>query len=369
MKNVLFFIDTLGYGGAEKVLVNLVNGLDKSKYNITVLTIFDAGVNKKYLDENIKYKYIFKNVFRGNVTYFKLFSPEYLYKKYIRDKFDIVISYLEGNTTRILSGCPYVDTKKIAWIHVEMSKTDRIYPYRSLKECYNCYKKYDKIIGVSKSVIDSFSSHLSGFENLCVKYNTIDTDYIKNSSLIPVEDIHLNDNYINLVSVGRLIPQKSYMRLLHVINKIKIDFPNVRLYIIGVGSQQKLLQSYINNNRLNDIVFLLGFKDNPWKYVSKCDLFICSSIAEGFSTAVSEALILGVPVVTTLCSGMYELLGNNEYGMIVNNNETALYKGLKDILSDKSLLLYYRKQAQIRGAYFDKNATINSIEDMLDNLI
>ena len=79
MKKILFFIPNLMHGGAEKVLVNLVNNLDKDKYDITLQTIFDVGVNKQYLNEDIKYKYVFKKLFRGSTTIFKLFSPKFLY--------------------------------------------------------------------------------------------------------------------------------------------------------------------------------------------------------------------------------------------------------------------------------------------------
>ena len=160
MKKVLFFIDTLGYCGAEKVLVNLVNHLDKRKYDITVLTIFDGGVNKQYLDKSIKYRYVFKKVFRGNIAVFKRFSPKFLYRLFVKEHYDIAVSYLEGNTTRVLSGCPYADTKKLAWIHGEMDERMRFYPYRNKQECTECYKKYDKIIGVSQNVIESFTSHM-----------------------------------------------------------------------------------------------------------------------------------------------------------------------------------------------------------------
>ena len=78
MKKVLFFIPNLIHGGAEKVLVNLVNNLDKKKYDITLQTIFDVGVNKQYLDKNIKYTFVFKKLFRGSTTIFKLFSPKFL---------------------------------------------------------------------------------------------------------------------------------------------------------------------------------------------------------------------------------------------------------------------------------------------------
>lgn len=124
MKKVLFFIPNLIHGGAEKVLVNLVNNLDKKKYDITLQTIFDVGVNKQYLDKNIKYTFVFKKLFRGSTTIFKLFSPKFLYKYLIKDKYDIVISYLEGPTARIISGC-YYKSKKINWIHTEMKDFDK----------------------------------------------------------------------------------------------------------------------------------------------------------------------------------------------------------------------------------------------------
>ena len=116
MIKVLFFIHDLMHGGAEKVLVNLVNNMDKKKFDITVLCLFDEGVNKKYLNDDIHYKYVFKNTFRGNTIFLKLFSPKTLYKKMIKDEYDIVISYLEGSCTRIIAGADN-DLKKIAWVH------------------------------------------------------------------------------------------------------------------------------------------------------------------------------------------------------------------------------------------------------------
>lgn len=365
MKKVLFFIDTLGYGGAEKVLVNLINKMDKEKYDITLMTIFDSGVNKQFLDKNVKYKYIFKKVFRGNVMFFKLFSPEFLYKKYIGEKYDTVVSYLEGNTTRILSGCPYEDTRKLAWIHVEMDMKTRLYPYRSLKECKECYKKFDKIVGVSGTVIDSFESQLGKWDTTCVRYNTVDTDYIKECANEPLEDLEIRNDIPNLISVGRLIEQKSYKRLLRIHKRLVDEGLKHRLYIIGAGEQRDALQKYIKDNNLEETAYLLGFKDNPWKYESKMDMFVCSSIKEGFSTAVTEALILGLPVVTTLCSGMKEMLGESEFGLITDNDEEALYEGIKKMLKDKELFENYKTKSKERSDFFSWKKTVEKTEEIL----
>lgn len=370
MKKILFFIDTLGYGGAEKVLVNLVNRLDKNKYDITLMTIFDDDINRKYLNDDIKYKYIFKYVFRGNVMFFKLFTPQWLYKHFVRDRYDIVVSYLEGNTTRILSGCPFADTKKLAWVHIEMDEKIRFYPYRSKKECKDCYDKFDRIVCVSQTVKASFVSQVGELKGLCVKYNTVDSDFIKKCSEEKLEDISFDPECINIISVGRLIEQKSYKRLLSVFKNLIHKGYEIKLYIVGEGSQRNMLEKYIASNDLSDKAFLIGFKDNPWKYVKRSDLFVCSSWREGFSTAVTEALILGIPVVTTRCSGMDEMLGeNNEYGIITDNDEGALQEGIEYVLSDKERLKDYAEKAAIRGESFKASETVKAVDQMIDEVM
>ena len=103
MKKVLFLIPTLGHGGAEKVLVNLVNNMDKSRYDVTVMCLFDVGVNRQFLSNDVKYRYAFKRIIRGNSKILSMFSPEFLYRKLIKDRYDVIVSYLEGVTARIAS--------------------------------------------------------------------------------------------------------------------------------------------------------------------------------------------------------------------------------------------------------------------------
>ena len=206
------------------------------------------------------------------------------------------------------------------------------------------------------------------WNNLEVKYNTVETEYIKKCSEEEITDIKISDKTLNLVSVGRLIEQKSYKRLLAVHKKLIEEGIYHYLYILGDGGQQNELLNYICQNELNNTAFLLGFKDNPWKYVSKADLFVCSSWKEGFSTAVTESLIVGTPVITTLCSGMKEMLGDSEYGMIVDNDEDSLYRGLKELLTDKDKLRYYTQKAKERGEFFDTKRTVVEVEKLLDEI-
>lgn len=370
MKKILFFIPNLMHGGAEKVLVNLVNNLDKDKYDITLQTIFDVGVNKQYLNKNIKYKYVFKKLFRGSTTIFKLFSPRFLYKYLIKDEYDIVISYLEGPTARIISGCPH-DSKKISWIHIEMNDEKKFaLGFRNGEEVRKCYSKFDEIICVSNTVKQIFLE-TSGLNesNVDVLYNTNETDQIVEKSKEVVDDVVFDKNTVNICSVGKITGTKGYDRLARVHKKLMKEGLNHHIYILGIGEDEDKINKYIKENNLQNTYTLLRFRDNPYKYVAKCDLFVCSSLREGFSTAVTESLVVGTPVVSTLCSGAQELLGyNNEYGLVVENSEEGIYEGIKKLLEDRELLAYYKEKAIERGSFFSKEKTVKAVEDMIDSL-
>lgn len=104
--------------------------------------------------------------------------------------------------------------------------------------------------------------------------------------------------------------------------------------------------------------------------MAKCSLFVCSSFSEGFSTAVTEALIVGTPVCTVDVSGMKEMLGNNnEFGLITHNDEESLYSGMKMLLDEPELLQHYKKQAIIRGELFKTKQTVNDVEKMILKLV
>lgn len=370
MKKILFFIPNLMHGGAEKVLVNLVNNLDKDKYDITLQTIFDVGVNKQYLNKDIHYKYVFKKLFRGSTTMFKLFSPKFLYKYLIKDKYDIVVSYLEGPTARIISGCPY-NSKKICWIHTGIDDKKVFNKgFRSFEEAESIYNNFDKIICVSKSVEEKFLKMLNT-ENLNteVLYNVNETEQIILKSHEAIKNIEFDKKMINICSVGKITENKGYYRLAKIQKRLIDEGFQSHIYIIGSGEDEEKINKFIKQNNLKDSYTLLGFKYNPYKYISKCDLFVCSSYREGFSTAVTESLVVGTPVVSTLCSGAHELLGyNNEYGLVVENSEEGIYEGIKKLLEDRELLAYYKEKAIERGSFFSKEKTVKAVEDMIDSL-
>ena len=370
-KKLLFFIPSLAGGGAEKVLVNMVNNLDETKYEITVKTLFDYGVNKQYLLKHIKNDYVFKNVIRGNTKLFKLFSPEFLYKKMIKENYDIVVSYFQSPTTRIIAGCPNKNTKLLQWIHNEFHEPNKIaLCYRNLDECIRLQKKYDATVYVAKTVKDIYLNTFPEIKkNDKVLYNVVESDKIIEKSKESIDNPELYNSEFTLISVGRLVPQKSFDRLINVINRLVTDGLDVRLLLLGTGELEETLKKQVRDLRLEKNVEFLGYKKNPYKYVKNADLFVCSSLHEGFSTAVTEALIVGTPVVTTVCSGMEELLGQNEYGLIVDNDMEALYKGVKKVLNNRRILEELSVKAFERGKKFNVVETTKQIEDFLDTLV
>ena len=160
---------------------------------------------------------------------------------------------------------------------------------------------------------------------------------------------------------------KGFERLLHIIKQLVADGEKVHLYLLGKGPLEKELKNYIKNNRLEKYVTMLGYQINPYKYVAKSDIFVCSSYSEGFSTAVTEALIVGTAICTVDVSGMNEMLGeNNEYGIVTENSEEGLYQGLKVLLNDKEKLEKYKQKAYIRGKIFSVVKTVNETQKMFE---
>ena len=364
-KRVLFLIHDLKCGGAERVLINLVNALDEEKYDITVQTLFDVGVLKDRLDKKINYVGGLKKVFRGNVTLSKLFTPKQLCKMLIKSDYDLVVSFLEGQCSRIVSA---YEGKKIAWIHIESnSQNDISNPFRSFKEAKECYGKFDSIVCVAKTIEDNFNSFFHMEDKTQVIYNVIDKNAILEASLEEQNLIIPSDNYYNIVSVGKLSNiHKGFDRLILIHNKLMDRGINNKLYIIGEGEDEAKLEALIKD----DSVVLTGFVENPFKYVKAADLFVCSSNKEGYSTAVTEALILGIPVISTDVSGSKELISNGCGTVVTGDNpEQSLYEEIKRALSDKEILNKYSAQARLRGEQFSPEESIQACEELFKNIL
>lgn len=368
MIKILFLIHDLGPGGAEKVLVNLVNSMDRDKFDITVMALFGGGVNEVFISKGIKYIAVYNKSISGNSHIMKLLSPEMLHKKYINNNYDIEVAFLEGPCTRIISGCREQSTKLVSWTHCTwQSKQEFVRSYRSLKEAKDCYQKFDQNIFVSYGAMEAFEKYCN-LDKKTVIYNVNDSNKIKELANEPLLDDDFNHNEFNIVSVGKIEPVKGFDRLARIQKRLIDNNYKVHIYILGEGSQQTEIEKYCLENNIDDSFTFLGYQLNPYKYISNADLFVCSSWSEGLSTAVTEALILGVPVVATDVSGMRELLGNNEYGVISENSEEGLYNNIVRQIEDPELLNKLKLNSAKRGAMFSVEASVKKVQNLLNSV-
>lgn len=366
-KTKILFVNTdLRGGGAEKILVNIVNQLDYTKYDVTLLTIFKEGINRQFLNPKVNQKWIFDKPFKGYSRLALLSSPKFLFKKFITEEYDTIISFLEGFPSRIVSGCTNPNTKLISWIHLELYEDTIGYEFRNKAEALKIYNKFDQIVCVAESVKKHFIdvTHLKD-DKLKVIYNPLNIDEIEdlaNSKAIS------KSSHIKLVTAGRLNPQKGYDRLLRIIKKLKDDQFDFHFQILGIGPMEQELKQFIADNNLGENVELLGFQTNPYPYIKNADLFVCSSNKEGYSTVVTESVLLETPVITTDCSGMDEILDNGKAGIIVENDEEALYKGLKQLLENPTSLDHLLTKTKERAQVLKQRNSYEQIFSLLSNL-
>lgn len=367
MIKILFLIHDLGHGGAEKVLVNLVNNMDREKFDITVMALFGGGVNEQFLKPHIRLLSVFKRSFPGNSHLMKLLTPQMLHKCFIREYYDIEVSYLEGPSARVISGCPNAGTKKVCWIHIEQhTKEKACRAFRNGNEAVRVYNSFDRIVCVSEAVKKDFLELFPITVPAEVLYNTNESQKILIQSQEPVNADLFLDQEIKLVGVGKLMKNKGFHRLIPILKKLRDDGYKVHLYLLGTGPEEENLKNLAVQNDVCDVLTFLGYQTNPYKYVAKCDLFVCASFAEGFSTAATEALIVGTPVCTVEVSGMKEMLGeHNEWGIVTKNDDESLYQGIKQLLDNPALLSYYKEQAIQRGGSFSTENTVKDTEDFL----
>ena len=365
MIRILFVVENLGSGGAEKVLVNLVNNMDREKFDMTVMTLFSGGVNVKRLLPEIKYIDRHKHKFKGVARIIRYIPNRILYNHYVgKGEFDIVVAYMTGMPTKIVAGSPY---KKIGWLHADFKKKDlpSLKIIGNEKKIAECYKKFSAIVGVSKFIVDTFSERVGIKNRLHLIYNTNETEEIINKSKQPASFPFDTEGLPVVISVGKLDPIKGYSRLFKIASDLFGEGYKFKLCIIGEGKSREDLERIIAENDLSKNVFLLGFDENPYKYLSISDIFVCSSFSEGLSTATTEALLLGLPIVSTDVSGAREILGdNNEWGIVTGVDDDSLYEGLKKMLSDPALREYYREATKERAPFFDKKNTVAQAEKL-----
>ncbi len=373
MLKLLFILENLKGGGAERVLPNLLKYLDRSRFEVTVLTLFEEGVNRGRIPDDIPVFLRNAPYFRGITHVVKFFSGCFLYRYYVKkaipnDDFDIVIAFTNGLATKIASGS---GKRSIAWLHGDIlgvSKPNFPRNFISRRSMLDALGRIDAIVGVSKQVCDSFKKFTGISNRVYLIHNTNDVEEIhrKAKEGNPYTD---NGSSLNIVTVGHLQKVKGNDLLLEAVAKLKADGLDFHVTILGDGEERGHLETSVRDNGLQDYVSMPGFLSNPYPYIKNADMYVCPSRSEGFSTAVSEALILGVPVISTRVSGAEEMLGSNdEYGIVCDCNTAGIYDALKKMITSPELCTHYAEQAAKRREFFSPERTVGDVERLIETV-
>lgn len=365
MKKILFGITSLTLGGAERVLVDIVNQLSDI-FDITIFTIYGKGELEKSLNNKIKVKRIFNKPYKESTKFEKIIIPlkilcfqKQYYKKYIQDDYDIEIAFLEGPITRLFS-TKNRKTKKIAWVHNDISKVYGNDLKAKLKLAIDrkIYNKYQKLIFVSKDnkeVFDIRYPHMKPAEE--VIYNYIDTQKVIEKAEENI-DFSFDNNQINFLTVARLVEQKGIDRLIRIHRELVANHLQNKFYIIGDGPEKEKLEKLIKKEQLQKTFFLLGAKENPYPYIKQADMFCLLSKFEGYGMVLEEAKILNKPIMITNTAAR-EAVENYKNAMIVENDEHEIYDKLKYIIENNIKIFDDKKQT------YDNKHIIKKLEKLL----
>lgn len=369
MEKILFITGQLNGGGAERVLLDILHHFDYNRYNVTLCQIIPGGTLADEVPTEVKRISVWKGYTLGYKLAYRIsnwLGIDYFLrrklKSAIRDKYDLVISFLEGMPLK-MHAILNPDAINVSWVHSDLLRD----PYEAKQfrpgEEICAYNKMDKIICVSTSAKESFNTRFTDvYTPVDVIYNPIDKEKI--ISFASEQDI-LYDKF-TIVTVGRLCEQKCMDRIIRLASKLKSDgYNNIQFLIIGDGYLRGNLDKMVQELNINDMVKFMGFMRNPFPYVKNADLFLSCSGFEGFSLVICEAMCLGVPIVSTRTTGPDEILEDNKYGLLCNHDDESIYNAVKELIDNHDLRNHYAKQSLNRAKRFNPKDTITAIEKLL----
>lgn len=366
-KNILFIIPSLGAGGGEKSLINLLSQFDFNKYNVDLFLLNHNGLfmdfipkevnvinipeDVKVFNKNLKESLI-ESLSNGKIklAYSRLMfciknrintvgkGEQYAWK-YLRKaigkldkRYDAAIGYLEKTSNYICVDCVQAD-KKICWIHNDYRKLDLD---KEFDKKY--FKKLNYLITVSEECESILKSEFPEEKNkIKLIYNIVSKKAIETLAQEKLDEDEMPKDKINILSIGRLHEQKGFDMAIEAC-KILIDKGyTVCWSIIGEGVEREKLELLIEKNNLKESFKLLGLKSNPYKYIKACDIYAQPSRYEGKSVAIDEVKILCKPIVVTNFSTVYDQIENNVTGIISKMNSNGICNGIEELLINHKL--------------------------------
>lgn len=378
-KKILITNDLVFGGGVEKLMYDLVMAWHE-KYDITVMSykyddrfydVYPSDV--KYLSESVPKEY------KSNVFVHALSSLNRRYydativSRIEGMGFDVMLCMKDGGT--MWSGLKYNIPVKYAWNHTDYnSHYYTLSTFGSAEAEVEAMQQYKNIVCVSQDIKKGICDVIGNPGNLIVKYNPINVENILEKAKEPVVDIDSLDlpkdaQPVRFVSVGRLNEQKGYIFLIEACKALEDVGYNFEVIVVGAqekwGEETRRIDEAMRRTGAKKIKFI-GGRSNSYKYMAIADWFISSSIYEGYSLVSQEAAVLDVPLMLTDCSGVRELLGDSEYGIVMPINVVGIYKSMKRVLDNPELREYYKNKIMERKSIITYQERIREIEKLIE---
>lgn len=368
-KEILFIHENLQGGGAEKVLLDIINNFNFSNYNITLLLVDKRGVYTSQINDHVKVLSLLSPQEISFLGYLRKVHIWFVVNSFMNKKvnlllgksrFDTIISFMEGIAAKCHSFVCDRATKNVSWVHIDLLLNNWcLNVYKSIAEQRSVYEMMDKIVTVSDGAKESFMKVFPGLE-VDVVYNLID----KKQIFAKARQKPYKPRRFTVCNVGRLANQKRQDRIVEVAELCKEKHLNIDFLILGQGPLFKQLQEMINSKGLEDYVYLLGFKRNPYAFIGSSDVFLLTSDSEGYPLVVCESLCLGKPIVSTDITGPHELLKDGA-GILTSKEPRDIFDAIYKLYSNKDYLAECAKRSLAKSSIFDIEKQMNDIYRIL----
>ena len=353
-KSVLFLIDALGCGGAEKSLVALLNRLDYSRLDVDLMVVRGGGMHERFVPAAVHRipaparrsrgrklrDLLFSATLRllrllhvrrhGAEVHWKCLGPSFLPPE---KEYDFAVAYQQGFPTYYVAEKVRAG-KKLAWINMDLEPAG----YRA---GFNrpFYRRMDAICVVSDAIREKLTrtGFLDGDLPLHTVLDILDERMIREMAAEPVGDMPHSAPGLRLVSVGRMTPQKNYPLAVETARRLRDAGLDFIWYFIGTGSDYPRVSALVKDYGLSENIRMPGMRENPYPYMAGCDIYVQTSSAEGFCLTLSEAKILGKPVVSTDFPSALDQIRDGQNGLIARMTPESVAEKILLLERDPSL--------------------------------
>lgn len=369
-RKVLIIQENLKGGGAEKVLIDILNHFDYKRYDVTLLLLFNSGVYLGLIPKEVHVKTLFGESltkFHYICSKLSMYSIRNMYLKYLLNKlleeleFDTIVSFMEGYSCLMHDLIRNRGRRHISWVHTDLKINNWcLNVFGSIEKQRSIYNRMDDVVFVSNGAKEAFNDIFQAHRDKTI-YNLIDSSRIKNKS----KSFKVDKKKFTVVNVGRLTDQKRQERIIEVAKILKKRRCEIEYWILGTGEREAELKTLVRNESLEEIVLFKGFQNNPYPFVDAADVFLLTSQTEGYPLVVCEALCLGKPIVSTAITGTEELLSSG-FGLLCSYNTVELADAVECLYRSPELLKQYEKKATQRANIFDPQKTMREIYSVID---